>query len=279
MLLGLIGALTCAVAYGVATVLQSVASRRVATVEGFDPRLLIRLARSALFVIALAVDGAGFAASILALRTLPLFLVQAAVASSVGVTALVAARWLGIRLGRAEVAALWALGAGLVLLGASAQPEAATPLTTSGQWAVLAGLLPLIGLVAVAGRWRPERAAVGLAAGAGLGFGGVGITARALEVPAPWWHVIATPLPWAMAGFAVVALYCYSAALQRGRVTVVAAVTFAVETVVPALIGLAVLGDRARPGFGPVAAAGDVVTLGAALQLARLAEVPTPTPP
>jgi len=66
----------------------------------------------------------------------------------------------------------------------------------------------------------------------------------------------------------------YAAALQRGRVTMVAAITFGVETVVPALIGLALLGDRARPGFAPVAAAGFVVTVAAALALARLAELP-----
>ena len=276
MLLGLIGALGCAVAYGIATVLQAVATRRVATSEGFDPRLLVRLARSAPYLASLALDGAGFAAAVLALRTLPLFLVQAAVAASVGVTAVVAARWLHVRLGRRETAALYGLGAGLVLLAVSAQPEEAAGLGRAGEWAVLAGLVPLAALVAVAGRWPAERAAVGLAVGAGLGFSGTGIAARVIQVPDPWWHVAASPVLWALAGYGVVALYCYAAALQRGRITVVAAVTFAVETVVPALIGLALLGDRARAGFGPVAAAGFVVTVGAAVALARLAEVPEP---
>jgi len=276
VLLGLIGALGCAVAYGIATVLQAVATRRVATSEGFDPRLLVRLARSAPYLASLALDGAGFAAAVLALRTLPLFLVQAAVAASVGVTAVVAARWLHVRLGRRETAALYGLGAGLVLLAVSAQPEEAAGLGRAGEWAVLAGLVPLAALVAVAGRWPAERAAVGLAVGAGLGFSGTGIAARVIQVPDPWWHVAASPVLWALAGYGVVALYCYAAALQRGRITVVAAVTFAVETVVPALIGLALLGDRARAGFGPVAAAGFVVTVGAAVALARLAEVPEP---
>jgi len=278
MLLGLVGALGCAVAYGIATVMQAVATRRVATADGFDPRLLVRLARSAPYLASLVLDGVGFAAVVLALRTLPLFLVQAAVASSVGVTAAVAARWLQVRLGRREVAALFGLGTGLVLLAVSARPEEAAPLAAAGEWAVLAGLVPLVALVAVAGRWSAGRAAVGLAAGAGLGFGGTGIAARVLQVPDPWWHLGASPVLWALAGYGLVALYCYAAALQRGRITVVAAVTFAVETVVPALIGLALLGDRARDGFGVVAAAGFVATLGAAVALARLAEVPTPDP-
>jgi drug/metabolite transporter (DMT)-like permease len=274
MLSGLIGALLCAVAYGVATVLQAVATGRIPAEEGFDPRLLSRLARSWPYLGGLVLDAAGFAAAVLALRTLPLFLVQAAVASSVGVTAVVAAVWLRVRLGRHEVVALWVLGTGLLLLAVSARAEPAAALATSGQWAVPAGVLPLAGLVAVAGRWRRDRAGVALAAGAGLGFGGVGIAARVLVVPVPWWHLPASPVLWALAGYAAIALYCFAAALQRARITVVAAVTFAVETVVPALIGLVLLGDRARPGYAPVAAAGFVLTVGATLALARLADLP-----
>ena len=56
------------------------------------------------------------------------------------------------------------------------------------------------------------------------------------------------------------------------HVAVVAAVTFAVETVVPAVVGYAVLGDRARQGFLPVAVAGLLLTLGAAIALARHSE-------
>jgi hypothetical protein len=275
MLVGLIGAFGCAIAYGIATVAQAVATRSVETVEGFDPGLLLRLTRSVPYLASLALDAVGFAAVVLALRTLPLFLVQAAVASSVGVTALVAARWLQVRLGRREIGALWALGAGLVLLAVSARPEEATPISATGQWAVLGGVLAVVALIALAAVRPAGQAAVALAVGAGLGFGGVGIAARVLEVPDPWWGVVVLPVTWALVGYGATALHCYAAALQRGRVTVVAAVTFAVETVVPALIGLTLLGDRARDGYGAVATAGFVVTLGAAVALARLAEVPS----
>lgn len=274
MMPGLIGALLCAVAYGLATVLQAVATRRVPAAEGFDPRLLVRLAGSLPYLGGLALDAVGFAASVLALRTLPLFLVQAAVASSVGVTALAARVWLHVGLGRREVAALWFLGLGLLLLAVSARAEPAAALAAPGQWALAAGVLPLAGLVAWAGRWRRARAGVGLAAGAGLGFGGVGIAARVLAVPHPWWQLTASPVAWALIGYAAVALYCYAAALQRARVTVVAAVTFAVETVVPALIGLEFLGDRPRSGFALVALAGFAATVGGALALAGLADLP-----
>jgi drug/metabolite transporter (DMT)-like permease len=274
MMPGLIGALLCAVAYGLATVLQAVATRRVPTAEGFDPRLLVRLAGSLPYLGGLALDAIGFAASVLALRTLPLFLVQAAVASSVGVTAIAARVWLQVGLGRREVAALWFLGLGLLLLAVSARAEQAAAVAVPGQWALAAGVLPLAGLVAWAGLWRRERAGLGLAAGAGLGFVGVGIAARVLTIPQPGWHLLASPVAWALVGYAAVALYCYAAALQRARVTVVAAVTFSVETVVPALIGLEFLGDRPRAGFTLVALAGFAATVGGALALAGLADLP-----
>jgi len=64
--------------------------------------------------------------------------------------------------------------------------------------------------------------------------------------------------------------------LQRGKVTIVAAVMFSVETIVPAVVGVAWLGDRARAGMVPVAVAGFVLTVGASLVLARFAEPVTP---
>ena len=48
------------------------------------------------------------------------------------------------------------------------------------------------------------------------------------------------------------------------------------ETVLPAAVGLTMLGDHARPGWGLVAAAGFVLAVGAALLLSRFGEVSIP---
>src|SRR3954452_3684331 len=271
MILGLVAALAAAVAYGVASVLQAVGSRRLATAAP-DARLLLRLLRSAPYVAGLALDAAGFAATVVALRVLPLFVVESAVASSVGVTALVAARWLGARLLRPERIALVVLGVGLVLLASSAEAEGGQPLSRAWQWVMLALSLVVAGAAGAATPAPRTQAPPLLAAAAGLGFGGVGIAARALQPPSPWWAILGEPLLWALVIDGVIALAAYAAALQRGAVTVVAAVTFAVETVVPAIAGYALLGDRARPGFLPVAVVGLVLTLGAAIALARYSE-------
>jgi len=271
VVLGLLAALFTAVAYGLATVLQGVGTRRLA-VAPVDARLLLRLARSLPYLAGLALDGVGFVASVLALRVLPLFLVQAAVASSIGVTALGARIWLGARLGRREQVDLAVIGAGLLLLAVSAEAEGADPLSPPGQWLVLVVTVLVAGFAALAARAPADRSAIALAAAAGLGFSAVGVAARGIEVGPPWWTVLAEPLLWALAVGGLVALTCYAAALQRGSVTVVAAVTIAVETVVPAVVGYLVLGDRARPGFLPVAVTGLVLTLAGGIGLARHAE-------
>src|SRR3954469_23577154 len=82
----LVAALGCAVCYGTGSVLEQVGARRERTATSIDPRLLLRLAGQAPYVAGLALDGVGWALSLLALRTLPLFLVQSAVAASIAVT-------------------------------------------------------------------------------------------------------------------------------------------------------------------------------------------------
>ena len=246
----LLAALVTAVTYGLAAVLQSIGSRRLALAP-VDARLLLRLTRSAPYLAGLALDAVGFAATVLALRVLPLFLVQAAVASSVAVTALGARIWLGARLGRSDRAGLAVLGSGLGLLAVSAQAEGAAPLPTPGQWAVLAASVGVAGLAALAARAPAARSGVALAACAGLGFSGVGVAARAIDLGPPWWHVLGGPLLWALGVAGLVAMTCYAAALQRGAVTVVAAVTFAVETVLPAVVGYSRSATAPGPGSSP----------------------------
>src|SRR5690348_1391611 len=95
---GLAGACAAALAYGVATVLQAIGARQADRASGPDARLALRLMRSAPYVGGLLLDGIGFALSLAALRSQPLFTVQAIVSSSLAVTALLAVVVLQARL-------------------------------------------------------------------------------------------------------------------------------------------------------------------------------------
>ena len=214
MALGLVAALAAAVAYGVASVLQAVGARRLES-GPVDARFLLRLTRSLPYVAGLALDAAGFVATIVALRVLPLFVVESAIAASVGVTALVAVRFLGARLSASDRVALVVLGIGLIALAVSAQAEGASPLARSAPADRAGGLAARRGGHRCRRPQAPGRAPV-LAAAAGLGFSAVGVAARALQPPAEWWRLVAEPLLWALVVGGGVALIAYAAALQRG---------------------------------------------------------------
>jgi len=271
--LSLLAAVAAAICYGVGSVLQAAATADTTRTKGLDARLLFTLAGRLPYLAGIGLDALGFVFNIVALHGLPLFLVQSMLAGSVGVTALVAARFLHVRLGRAETFALLALGLGLILLAVGAEPGHSRVLTGTVQWLLLAG----VGVLGVSGfvvaRLDSAKAGLGLAALAGAGFGGVGIAARSLALPHPWWQVFVDPTIWSIIGFGSLGLLLFATALQRGSVTLASAVMFAVETLLPSAIGLLWLGDATRPGFGAVAAAfGFVLTLGGATALSRYSE-------
>ena len=267
MVLGLACALFAALAYGVAAVLQGVAARRAESGSALDPRLLVRLVRSVPYVSGVGLDLAAFLASLVALRTLPLFLVQSAVASSVGVTAVISSV-IGVRLRGREIASLVVLGSGLVLMAISAQPEQGGALSLGLRWGLLASVVPLGAAGVLAARRAARSSAPALAALAGLSFAVVAIAARSLALPTPWWHGLADPGLWALVAHGGLGMLLFTTALQRGSVTTATALMFAVDTVVPAGIGLTFLGDTTRPGYGLVAAAGFVLTIMGTLTLA-----------
>lgn len=277
MTLSLLGAFAAAVLYGAGTVLQAVGLRRAAGAAGGTTWQ--RVWRGRLYVVGLGLDGLGFLASVAALRSLPLFVVESAIASSVAVTAVLATVFLGTRLARSEIVALAAVALGLVGLALTALEGRSVALGPTGTVLLLATLVP-VALLAVAGARLTPRAGVPLlAVAAGLGFGGTGVSARVLTVSGPWWREVLDPVMWALLAYSALALVAYGLALQRGSVTPVAAITFSVETVVPAVVGLAWLGDRVRPGLAGVTAAAFLLTLGGCLRLAgRAAVVPEPVP-
>ncbi|QNE16763.1 hypothetical protein F1D05_01180 [Kribbella qitaiheensis] len=267
MILALVGAFGAAVLYGVGTVLQAEGLRRSA--RSTATTLWGRIEAGWLYVVGLALDGAGFLASVAALRSLPLFIVESAVASSVAVTAILAAIFLGGRLDRPTVIALIVVGLGLVGLAAGAVEGPGRELTGSAAVLLLVLTVPVAAVGLLALRMPVGRAVPVLAVVAGLGFGGAGIAARTLKVATPWWHEVGDPVLWALVIYGILALAAFGVALQRGSVTVVAAITFSMETVVPAAVGLIWLGDKIRPGFAWLTVLGFVLTLGGSVRLAK----------
>lgn len=273
MIVGLLCAVVASMCYGSASVLQSVSAKKSAAGHGLDPRVLARMFGQLPYLIGLALDGIGFVAAIVALQLhQPLFVVQAIVAGSVGVTAGIAA-FLGTRLGLREWLGLAALGAGLILLAASAGIEKNEAIGAGWYWVMLASAVPVALLGAAGLRLTGSAAAIILGTAAGLGFAITAIAARSLQVPNPWWKLVASPATWAIAVGGILGMLLFALALQRFAVTTVTALVLMAETVVPAVIGLVFLGDTIRAGFGAVAAVGLLLALAGAGLLAKFAEV------
>ena len=108
MLVSLVAAIVAAVCYGVASVMQAIAVRvaslrgpQDAASGGVDPGLVVRMLHQWRFVASICLDSLGFLAQLVAVQRLPLFVVQAFVASNLAVTAVVAWRVIGTHPGLA----------------------------------------------------------------------------------------------------------------------------------------------------------------------------------
>ncbi|MDH2416485.1 hypothetical protein [Nocardioides sp. CER19] len=284
MPVGLACAVGTSLCYGVGSVLQSAAATGVEPAIRLDPRLLVRLAGTWRYPVGLALDAVGFVLSLVALRTLPLYVVQSVTASFLAVTAVVAFATVGLRMRRLEVAALVVLVAGLALVGLSAAPQAAHLLGTGAQWLVLGAALALVVAAVPLSRVGGREGAWMLGAVGGLGFGVVAVAARILSVSATDGGlgalvraVVGAPAFYALLVATPLGLTAYATALQRGTVVQATAPLVVGETVLPALVGLVVLGDHPRPGWGAVAAWGFVLAVGASLVLARFGDVEAST--
>ncbi|MCR6030747.1 hypothetical protein GGQ22_04730 [Nocardioides sp. zg-579] len=285
MLLGLLAAAGAALCYGVSSVLEAVAARRAEAAEGLDPRLLVRLLRSGTYVAGVAVDGLGFVLSLVAVRSLPLFVVQAIVAGFLAVTAILGAVFLRMPLTRADRLGIAVVVGGLALVGASATEDRSVDVSDLEQWGVLVAAV-VLGLAAVPlARLRGASGARALGAVAGLAFGATAVASRMLPGDLSPDHVLdevgpllRSPATYALAVAGVVALLTYSTALQRGSVTAATAPLVVGETVAPALVGLLLLGDQTRPGWGPLALLGFVLAVAGAVSLARHGDVQPATP-
>ncbi|MET9089889.1 DMT family transporter [Streptomyces sp. NPDC004237] len=266
-------ALAAAICFGTATVLQAMAARAAGDGSGGEAALLLRAVRQWRYVVGLGLDGLGFVFQVLALRSIPIYAVSAALASSLAVTAVVAARLLRVRLTGAEWAAVGGVCAGLAMLALASGPEGDRAGTLTLKWAMLGaavGVLLLgLGGGRLSGRWR----ALLLGLGSGFGFGVVEVSVRLIDTLRPA-ELLANPAAYALLIGGGGAFMLLTSALQRGSVTTATAGMVIGETIGPAAVGVVWLGDRTREGLTWLAVLGFTVAVAGALALARFGEAP-----
>ncbi len=282
MWVSLAAALMSAFCYGIAAVMQAVAirsaSRRPARIrEGdpaagrVDPGLLVRLLRQWRFVASIGIDLVGFIAQLIALQRLPLFAVQAVIASSLAVTAVFAAWLIGVKLSSREWLAVSGVVVGVALLGSSAGAEGAARVGTGFQIALMIAVAGVAVAGMAAARLSGRARTPALGATAGLGYAVLAVAARILPGFSPG-QLVRSPAAYTLAAAGIVSFLMYASALESGSVTVATAAVVLAETVPPAIVGVIFLGDSTRHGLTGLAVAGFVLAVTSAVALARFGE-------
>lgn len=271
----MICALGSAICFGTASVLQAMAARAAepGTGSGVDPALLVRALRQWRYVAGLGLDGLGFVLQVVALRSLPIYAVGAALAASLAVTAVVAARLLHVRLSGAEWGAVGAVCVGLGMLGLASGAEGERTGSDTLRFVMLGVAVGVLLIGVLAGRLPGRGRALALGLGSGLGFGVVEVSVRLIDDVSPG-ALLANPATYALLVGGGSAFLLLTSALQRGSVTAATAGMVIGETVGPALVGVIWLGDRTRSGLEWLAVLGFAVAVAGALALARFGEAP-----
>ena len=216
---------------------------------------------------------AGFVFGALALRTMPLFAVQAGRSSSLAVTAVLAVLMIGARLKGRDMAAIVAVGLGLVAVSfASRHGHSRLQLEGLGRLLPLVGVLLLLWLGQLLARRREAWVGPVLGVLAGSCFSVVGLCVRALAGGVHhhgWEALLHRPLLWTIpvAGFA--GLHLSTVALTKSSVVAVTSALIASEVVVAGILGVTLAGDHAKPGLAWLALLGVAMVLVGALDLAR----------
>ena len=266
-------ALSAAVCFGVATALQAKGARAADGGAG-AAGLLVTALRQGAYVAGLAADGAGFALEVVALRSLPVYAVGAALAASLAVTAVMAGPLIGTRLRGQEWATIAAVCGGLAVLALAAGKEGGGHGGAALRWATLAAALVVLAAGAGIGALnhvpaKARSAALGLASG--FGFGIVEISVRLID-PLTVHAVLTNPASYALLTGAAAAFLLLTSALHRGSVTAATAGMVLGETVGPALVGVLALDDGTRAGWAPAAVAGFALAVLGGIALARFGE-------
>jgi drug/metabolite transporter (DMT)-like permease len=269
--LALLAAFGCALCGGVATVLQKNSADKATKVSSLHVGLFFRLLRNWPYLLAIVLDLSAYVLQVMALRSLPLFVVQPIVASSIVIVAVIERVLLRRKLRRQTVIAIVFMAIGLLLLTLTATPETAAPVGDTVRVVIIVMPLLLAVVGAIFAKLQTHVATIVLATVSGLAFGGTAIVGRMLRFSTPYWQdwqVFLSPLFASLLAYGLIGILLFTIALQRHQASVVNAVMMTVETIVPVGVGLLLLGDSPRHGLWLVMIVGAGVALTGAVLVA-----------
>jgi drug/metabolite transporter (DMT)-like permease len=274
VLIGVAAALLACLGYGTASVLQSYAAGH--SVDGIAPergptmRSTVTAMLAPIFIAGMALDLLGFVGSLVSARLIPLFLSQTIMSANLVVTAVLSIFVLHVRLHRRDWTAIAIVLVALCILGATAGQLGDRDPGALMHWGVLVGSAIMLGLGVALVRLLGRKAAVPAGLIAGVLYGAMAVAIRVVDGLDPLNPkvLLADPATWAVLVAGLGGFYLFTVALQVGSVNGVAAALVVGETVVPGIVGVILLGDASRPGYGWLVAVAFIAAVAGAVALA-----------
>ncbi|MCD4524910.1 hypothetical protein [Nocardioides sp. cx-173] len=258
---GLLAGLVAAALFGVAAVVQASAVRRIGGRPTHLVGFVLRSVRDPLTMLVVAAYLGGFVLHAVAIWLLPLYLAQALISLSLPVTAL-ASRRVSENLSRGDWVGVGAVTAGLALLSLGSGEPGEVVTTWAFALPVALGVVLLLAAAMVGREWSGPV----LGALAGLGYAGSAIAVRGVGLPLEAPVVLAAL---AVPAFGLVSFWLYSLGMHSNAVTGTTAPMIVGQTLLPAAIGVALLGDGVRDGWAVGVAVGLVLATAGAAAVSR----------
>jgi hypothetical protein len=227
--------------------------------------------RQRLYWLALAISAVGFIAQLPALRTLPLFVVQAAQAANLAAAALLAIPVLKEHLRLRDWLAVAAVVAGLWLLLVSISTRHSI-LTKDFDFRLLPWIAFLSAVGYISQRVRGMLGGAILGFIAGLAFGTVGVAVRSVQ-GSSLTSLLLDPSIYVLIVSGALGFMLYAVALGRSTVTVATTALIVAQIGGSTVVGTLMLGDRTRSGYTLIAAFGLALAVVGAVALARYARL------
>ncbi len=258
---GLLAGVVAAALFGVAAVAQAQAVRRSDERPTHLVAFVSRSVRDPLTMLVVLGYLGGFVLHAVAIWLLPLYLAQALISLSLPITA-VASRRVSEDLSAGDWLGVLAVTAGLVLLawGSGSPGEVVTTWTFAVPVAL--GVVLLSAAAAIGRTWSGPL----LGALAGMGYAGSAIAVRGVDYSFEPPVVLAAL---AVPAFGLVSFWLYSLGMHSSAVTGTTAPMIVGQTLLPALIGVVLLGDGVRSGWVPGVLVGLVLATAGAVWVSR----------
>lgn len=264
----LLAAFACSICNGLAAVLQKISADKEKQADDLSASLLLHLFQDMPYIIGIVLDLLGWILTVYAVQYLPLFLVEAIIAANIVITLFIEQLFLKRRATRRMYVAAGIILAGLFALAFSASPEKADQVSLTVRWFLILSPFVIGTLGAIVAKAKGQTATVLLAGLSGLAFGMTSVFGRIISFAPPIWHVLYNPLLLGLTVSGILGIWLFSTALQRARASVINASMTAAQTLIPSIIGIALLGDEPRNGLWAGIVVGTALVLGGVCVLA-----------